>query len=765
MDRSSLAPRASFDPQQLSSDLLASAVVFIVALPLCLGIALASNAPLISGVVAGIVGGVVVGWLSGSQVTISGPAAGLTAVVAAEIAVLGSFEALLLAVVIAGVIQVALGLAQAGVVKSFVPTSVVRGLLSAIGVILVLKQIPHLVGHDTDYEGEMSFFQPDQENTFSELLQILGDLHPGAMAVGIASLVLLWLWSRWQPLRASGIPAPLAAVVLGVVAACGLEQLGAPWMIEPSHCVQVPVTATVKGFLAFLTTPDFSQIGNPAVYAAAVAIALVASLQALLTTEAVDRLDRDRRTTPANRELIAQGVGNCVSGLLGGLPITCEIVRSSVNVDAGARTKRAAIVHGLLLALAVLAFPSLINRLPLSCLAAILIATGLRLASPAVFAGMWQAGGYQFVPFAVTLVAIVLTDPLIGIVIGLLVSLTFILWSNLRRPVRMFSERHLAGDVTRLELANQVSFLNRAALRRTLDGMPPGKHVLIDAHDSVYIDPDILEMIKEYRDSIGPARGVTVSTKGFRPKYRIADRIAFVDFSTHELQRDLTPAGAYEYLREGNERFRTGKRIKRDYGRQVIATAVGQHPIAVVLSCIDSRSPAELLFDLGLGDIFSVRVAGNIATDEVLGSMEFACAVAGAKLVVVLGHTRCGAVGAAVKAACEPGVAIAPECTHLAPILRSIGRVVADGSGGTTVADAVGGREQLSDEVTHRNVAQVVRDIRAASGVLDRLVREGRIGIVGMVYDVSTGATRVVPGTAANVPVDSADIPPAERTA
>lgn len=765
MDRSSLAPRSPFDPQHLSSDVLAGAVVFIVALPLCLGIALASDAPLISGVVAGIVGGVVVGWLSGSQVTISGPAAGLTAVVAAEIVTLGSFEALLLAVVIAGVIQVALGLAQAGVVKSFVPTSVVRGLLAAIGVILVLKQIPHLVGHDTDYEGEMSFFQPDQENTFSELLQILGDLHPGAMAVGMASLALLWLWSRWQPLRASGIPAPLAAVVLGVVAAFGLEQLGAPWMIEPSHCVQVPIAATVRGFLGFLTTPDFAQIGNPAVYSAAVAIALVASLQALLTTEAVDRLDRDRRTTPANRELIAQGVGNCVSGLLGGLPMTCEIVRSSVNVDAGARTKRAAIVHGLLLALAVLAFPSLINRLPLSCLAAILIATGLRLASPTIFAGMWQAGGYQFVPFAVTLVAIVLTDPLIGIVIGLLVSLTFILWSNLRRPVRMFSDRHLAGDVTRLQLANQVSFLNRAALRRALDGMPPGKHVLIDAHHSVYIDPDILEIIKEYRDSIGPARGVTVSTKGFRPRYGIADRIAFVDFSTQELQRDLTPAGAYEYLLEGNERFRSGKRIKRDFGRQVIATAVGQHPIAVVLSCIDSRSPAELLFDLGLGDIFSVRVAGNIATDEVLGSIEFACAVAGAKLVVVLGHTRCGAVGAAVKAASEPGVVVAPECTHLAPILRSIGRVVADGSGSTTVADTVGAREQLSNEVTHRNVAQVVRDIRASSGVLDRLIREGRIGIVGMVYDVSTGATRVVPGTAANVPVDAADISPTEQTA
>ena len=755
-----LVSHAPFAPRDVAADLMAGLVTFFVALPLCVGIAMASGAPAISGVIAGIVAGVVVGWLSGAQVMISGPAAGLVAVVAAELTMLGSLEALLLAVVMAGLIQIALGLAQGGFIKSFVPTSVVRGLLSAIGVILILKQIPHLVGHDTDYEGEMSFFQPDRENTFSELLKIIGDLHPGAMVVGLGSLVLLWIWNRWKLTRASGIPAPLVVVAFGIACVAGFDSLGKPWMIEESHRVQLPVAETIGGLLGFLHTPDFAQVGNPGVYWAAVTIALVASLQALLTTEAVDRLDTRRRTTPANRELVAQGVGNCVSGLLGGLPLTCEIVRSSVNVDAGARTKRAAIVHGLLLLAALAMFPRAINQIPLACLAAILITTGLRLASPAVFREMRRAGRYQLVPYLVTLVAIVFTDPLQGILIGLVVSLGFILWSNQRRPMRLVVEHHLAGDVTRVELANQVSFLNRAELRRVLDGMPRGRHVLLDASESVYIDPDILETVREYRDSIAPARGVHVSTKGFRPKYQIADVINFVDFSSRELQQDLTPERVLDYLRAGNERFRTGSQLKRDLGRQMVATAVGQHPVAVVLSCIDSRSPAEILFDMGLGDIFSVRVAGNVATDEVLGSMEFACAVAGAKLVVVLGHTRCGAVNAAVQAACHPEVPVAPECVHLAPIMESIGKSVDAGSC-RLVADAAQEGlqtrfQEVADDVAAKNVARVVAEIRRRSGVLDRLIREGRVGIVGMVYDVGSGTTRIVPDTLAGLPSDAA---------
>lgn len=318
--------------------------------------------------------------------------------------------------------------------------------------------------------------------------------------------------------------------------------------------------------------------------------------------------------------------------------------------------------------------------------------------------------------------------------------------------------------MTRVELANQVSFLNRAALRRTLDALPRGRHVLIDATDSVYIDPDILDTVREYRDSIGPTRGVHVSTKGFRSKYDIADSIQFVDFSSRELQKDLTPDRAFAYLRAGNERFRTGQRIKRDLSRQVAATAIGQHPVAVVLSCIDSRSPAEILFDMGLGDIFSVRVVGNVCTDEVLGSMEFACAVAGARLIVVLGHTRCGAVGAAVQAACRPDVPVAPECGHLAPIMESIGRSVRPDDCQVPDDAAQERRQAVADAVAGRNVGRVVADIRRRSAVLDQLVREGRVGIVGMLYDVTTGEVREVDGTLDGLHSSTGDHRPA-RTA
>jgi carbonic anhydrase len=741
----------------LARDVMSGLVVFLVALPLCLGIALASGAPLLSGLVAGVVAGLVVGWMSGSQLMISGPAAGFIAVVAAQIKALGSFEAVLVAVIVAGLVQIAMGLAQGGFFKSYVPSSVVRGLLSAIGVILVLKQIPHLLGRDIDPEGEMSFFQPDRFNTFTELLQSVFSFHPGAAAVGIGSLVLIIFWGRFWATKATGIPAPLVVVLAGVAASILFERIGSPWVIEESHRVQVPVAESITGFLGLLPRPDFAQIANPAVYTAALTIALVGSLQALLTTEAVDRLDRQRRSTPPNRELVAQGLGNCVAGLLGGLPLTGEIVRSSVNVDSGARTKRSAIVHGALLLVAVAVFPLAINRIPLACLAAILISTGLKLASPAVFKDMLRAGRYQFIPYLVTLLAIVFTDPLIGIIVGLTVSSAFILWSNVRRPMKLVREHHLGGDVTRIELANQVSFLNRAALRQTLDALPAGSQVLIDGNDTVYIDPDILELLREYRDSVGPARGVRVSTRGFRDKYDIEDRIEFVDFTTRELQEDLSPQRALEYLQRGNERFREGRPLKRDFSRQMAASARSQHPIAAILSCIDSQSPAEILFDLGLGDIFSVRMAGGIATDEVLGSLEYATAVANAKLIVVLGHTRCGAVHAAVTAACRSRAAVATACGHLPPILEQIAAGIPSDACRGLVDGSEEALQAVADEVAQLNVARMVAAIRESSPVIEQMVKDSRLGIVGMLYDVSTGAAKVVPGTVAGLSVDTVE--------
>lgn len=726
--------------KSLPRDLTAGLVVFLVALPLCLGVALASNAPLFSGLLAGIVGGIVVGILSGSHTSVSGPAAGLTAIVAAQIATLGSFETFLLAVIVAGVFQIGLGFLRAGSLSAFFPGSVVQGLLAAIGVILILKQIPHLVGHDTDPEGQMSFVQPDHENTLSELYAMLADLHPGAAFIGLLSVAAMVLWNRIPALKGSPVPIPLVVVLMGV----GLSQLfrhwNFSWQIEDSHLVQVPVGKSLSEFFGFLRLPDFSQLRNPAVYTAGVTIALVASLETLLNLEAVDKLDRRQRTSPPNRELVAQGIGNVVSGLMGGIPITSVIVRSSVNINAGGHSKLAAIVHGILLLVSVMFLPVWLNKIPISCLAAILLVTGCKLASPALVRRMWNDGRYQFTPFILTVVAIVLTDLLIGVGIGLLISLAFILNSNLRRPMHQVVERHLGGDVLHVELANQVSFLNRAALDKVLNSVPRGGHILLDAVNTVFIDPDVLGMIREFREQTAPVRGVKVSLRGFRDKYALKDEIQYVDYSTRDLQELMSPVQVLQILQEGNERFRSGQRLTRDLTRQLQATAIGQHPLAVVLSCIDSRTPSELIFDLGLGDIFSIRIAGNVISPKVLGSMEYGCAVAGAKLLIVIGHTQCGAVTAAVNLACtQQNAEQATGCQHLQPIIQEIQKSL-----GPEFHNCLPGLSKLENDafvntVACRNVLHTVESILKESRTLSQLVKDERIAVVGAMYDVATG--------------------------
>lgn len=736
---------------RLTQDLIAGLVVFLVALPLCLGVALASNAPLFSGILAGIVGGIVVGLLSGSHTSVSGPAAGLTAVVGAQIAVLGSFEAFLLAVLVAGLIQIVLGVLRAGILSAFFPSSVIKGLLAAIGTILILKQIPHLLGHDTDPEGEMSFRQPDHETTFSEFARLFGDVHPGAAAIGILSFALLICWDRCKPLKQSVVPAPLIVVLLGMGLAELFRQLGGSLLIQANHLVQVPVADSLAGFVGFLRAPDFSQLSNPAIYTAGLTIAIVATLETLLNLEAVDKLDLQQRESPSSRELVAQGVGNVVCGLIGGIPVTSVIVRSSVNINAGGKTKRAAIVHGLLLVVSVMFLPAMLNLIPLSCLAAILLATGIKLVSPQLMRSMWQEGRYQFIPFIVTLVSIVLTDLVIGVTIGLAVSIGFILNSNLRRPMRQFLEKHLTDEVLRIELASQVSFLNRAALERTLRAAPRGTHILLDAHNTDYIDPDILSLIREFKERTAPVQGVQVSLRGFRDRYHLRDETQYVDFSTRELQQRLSPAQVLEILREGNERFRTGRQLPRNLGRQLQGTAAGQHPLAVVLSCIDSRSPAELLFDLGLGDIFNIRIAGNVTSPKVLGSMEYGCAVAGARLILVMGHTRCGAVTAAVDLACsQVDVAEATGCQHLEPIVNDIQQSI-DGVTCRRVGLATPDEKAaLINEVTRRNVEREITRILDQSETIRRLVEAERVAVVGALYDVTTGEIEFLarqPGT------------------
>jgi carbonic anhydrase/SulP family sulfate permease len=689
---------------------------------------------------AGILGGILVGLLSGSHTSVAGPAAGLTAIVAAQIAALGNFNAFLAALVLAGVIQVMLGILKAGSVAAFFPSSVIKGLLAAIGVILILKQIPHAFGHDPDPAGDVAFAQGDGENTFSELVATLFDIQPGAALVGILSIAILAGWDKSKALKKSSVPAPLVVVIFGIVASALMARFAPSLIIESSHLVQVPVAESPAALVGFLQFPDFSVLKSPTVYLAAITIAIVASLETLLNLEAVDNIDPEQRRSPPNRELVAQGIGNLASGLIGGLPMTSVIVRSSVNINARNKTRLSTIIHGSLLLLAVLLAPHLINMIPLACLAAILIMTGLKLASPKLFISMKNEGRQQFWPFIATVTAIVFTDLLKGIVIGLLVAIGFILHSNFRRPLRQVLEHHAFGNLLRIELASQVSFFNRARLALALQDVPHGGHVLLDARNTDYIDPDILDLITDYRTKTAPAHSIKVSLLGFKQHYQqVDDQVQFVDYSTRETRAALSPAEVVEIFRQGNDRFRSGQSVERDLMRQVTGTAPGQAPFAVVLSCIDSRAPVELIFDLGIGDVFSARIAGNIASHRIIGSMEFACAVAGAKLILVLGHTSCGAIKAAVDIF-EKGTDPATEtgCQHLGTLVGEVQAAIdpEKAQGAPREGEA---RSEYLDDVAFRNVLRGMDLVRSESPTLDALIAEGKVGLVGGLYDVRTG--------------------------
>jgi MFS superfamily sulfate permease-like transporter len=502
----------------LKSDLPASIVVFLVAMPLCLGIALASGAPLFSGVIAGIVGGVVVALLSGSPLGVSGPAAGLAVIVLNAIQDLGAFEIFLYAVVVAGVFQLILGFLKAGVIAYYFPSAVIKGMLSGIGIIIILKQIPHAFGYDKDPEGDMDFIQPDGHNTLSELSYMMDAITPGAVVITVVSLALLILWERpfMKKLRFTSIfPGPLAAVIVGVL----LNQVFAgmeAFALSGEHMVNIPAADTFMGFWSQFTFPDFSQWNNPQIYVVAATMAVVASLETLLCVEATDKLDPQKRVTPTNRELTAQGIGNIVSGMIGGLPITQVIVRSSANIQSGGQTKASAFFHGVFLLVCAMSIPNLINMIPLSCLAAILFVVGFKLAKPSLFKEMYLKGKDQFIPFVVTIVGIVFTDLLIGIGLGMAVGIFQILWNNYRLPYNFNTEFHQSGEPIHIQLAENVSFLNKAAIQRTLSQLPDETEVIIDATKTRSMHPDVKEIIEDFYQN-AETRGIQVSTLGKQP--------------------------------------------------------------------------------------------------------------------------------------------------------------------------------------------------------------------------------------------------------
>ncbi len=486
----------------LREDFLASIVVFLVAVPLCLGIALASGAPLFAGLIAGMVGGVVVGLICDSQLGVSGPAAGLAVIVASAIVSLGSFEVFLLAVVLAGVMQVILGVAKAGVVGYYFPNTVIKGMLAGIGIIILLKQIPHAFGYDADYEGDLDFNQLDGENTFTELLRMLDNITPGAALLSSICLLVLIIWPYLTKNRKLGLlPAPLLVIFIGIAYQLLVPQ-NSSLAISAEHLVNVPVAENFGEFIRLFTTPDFSQITNIVVWKIAATIALVASLETLLSVEAIDKLDPHKRFTSTNRELVAQGIGNTCSGLIGGLPVTQVIVRSSANVQSRGQTKTSAILHGLLILLSLVAIPTVLNMVPLAVLASILIVVGYKLANPRYFTQLYKAGASQFYPFIVTIVGIIFTDLLTGIALGMAVGFFIILRNNYRNSHFLHIEKSdVSGHKVKMTLSEEVSFLNKGAVQKSLTSLPIETDLTIDLSKSVRIHPDVLEVINDFAET------------------------------------------------------------------------------------------------------------------------------------------------------------------------------------------------------------------------------------------------------------------------
>jgi MFS superfamily sulfate permease-like transporter len=510
----------------LKSDLLSGMVVFLVALPLCLGIAVASGAPPFAGIICGVIAGIVVGSLSSSNVSVSGPAAGLIAIILVAITDLG-YETFLVAVVIAGLIQLILGFAKAGTISSYFPTCVIEGMLVAIGIIIIKKEIPHAIGYDKAHEGDFFAFEKGSESGFfTEIINAINYAHLGAIIITVVSLAILIAFNKIPFLKKiKAIPGALIVVVVGIIINELFKSTGSTLAISQEHLVTLPTASSFSEFIGQFTTPDFSGFMDSKVWIVGATIAIVASIETLLCLEAGDKMDPLKRFSSANTELKAQGIGNILSGLIGGLPMTSVIVRTSANVNAGAKTKLSAIAHGIFLMLAVLAIPALLNKIPMACLAAILIMIGLRLASPKVFKHMWHTGKYQFVPFIVTVIAVVLTDLLKGVSIGLAVSIIFILKGNMKLAYFFKKKEHHEGETIHIDLAQEVSFLNKAAIKQTLAHLPKNSKVVIDAANTVYIDFDVLQLIRDFVNFGSKDKNISVSLRNFKRAYKMEDAV------------------------------------------------------------------------------------------------------------------------------------------------------------------------------------------------------------------------------------------------
>ena len=720
--------------QTLKKDSISGLVVFLVAVPLCMGIAIGSGASAFSGLISGMIGGIIVGIFSRSHTSVSGPAAALTAIVSTQIATLGGFENFLMAVFIAGIIQVIFGVIQLGGLANYFPSSVVKGLLASIGLILIQKQFPHLIGFDQEKKLEFTTHILDG-NLLKDMSFTLSHFHTGALIIGMIGLLVMILWENIGILKKTKIPAPLAVILLGTGVSL-LFALSPALQLSSDHLVDIPISKNAGDFFKNFSHPNFSKFLDGEVWLAGLVIAATASLASLLNVEAVDKLDRHSRNTPKSWELVAQGIGNMTAGLIGGIPVTSEVIRGSLNVSYGGETKKATILHGILLLGSVAFLPVILNYIPLSALAAVLVLTGYKLARPSLFIESFKRGWAHFLPFIVTIAAIFLAQNLlIGISIGLALGIIFVIRNDMQSALRISTEKHYNEEVERLILPQVASFINKAKMRDILNSVPPNSKIIIDASFTKYIDGDILEVIRNFKNIMAPEKKILLSLIGFKNKYGLNDEIKHADVMTKELQALLTPKEVLQILQDGNKRFVTGSKIEKNISNQMNVTSTdGQHPLAVVLSCIDSRTTTEIIFDLGMGDVFSIRIAGNVVNEDILASLEFACKVAGAKLIVVLGHTECGAI----KGACD-NVSLG----HLDKLFEKIKPAIE--AEYATRSDRNSKNALYVKNVTRLNVHHNIFHIAEKSEVLAEMINNGEVGIIGGMYDIKTGEVKFTP--------------------
>lgn len=713
----------------LKFDFVAAIVVFLVAIPLCLGIALASGAPLISGILSGVIGGIVVGCLSGSHVSVSGPAAGMAAVVVTAIAHVGDFNSFLLALMLAGVLQIIIGGFRAGFIADYVPSNVVQGLLCAIGILLIIKQLPLAFTLSADFnELKTHLLETTEEITLSPILALYHNINSGALLITTISLVTLIFFDLTKNKVLKEIPAPIIVVILGVLLNELFQWTDSNLAQNSPQLVNIPETDDINELFSKLEFPNWAAWTNPKIYFYAFIIGIVASLETLLNFKAGEKLDKKRRHPSSNRELIAQGAGNVVAGLIGGIPITSVIVRTSINIQAGSKTKISTILHGIFILFAVMLIPGTLNKIPLSSLAAILMYTGYKLNKPSIYRSIYAQGSDRFIPFIATVIGIIVFNLLMGILIGLAVSLFYILKSNSQARINILKEIHPTGVINRLILPQQMTFLNKAALIAELNSIPKESQLIVDARYTQYLDKEITELLREFKEEQAPNKKISLNLIGFKKHYKIHNYIDFINVTTYDVQSHLSPAEVLNILNEGNHRFLSGHLIHRTNQLDVKHTAKEQHPIAIVLGCIDSRVPVETIFDMSFGDIFCVRIAGNVVNNDVLASIEYACNVVGVKLIIVLGHTRCGAI----QSACD-GV----EKGHITELLEKIKPAI--NAEKLTTNNRHSKNDTFVQHVTELNVANTMHNIYKQSSILHEMMEKNEIAMIGAVYDVQTG--------------------------